>query len=199
MKTVIIDNGHGIETQGKRSPDGKVREYAVTRHIAHGVAEELNARGYHAVLLVPYDADVSLSKRAEKVNRICKDHPEAVLLSIHCNAAGSGKEWRDASGIEAYTTVGNTRADILAECFYEALDEVLPDVKQRIDMSDGDRDKERDFYILRKTRCPAVLTENYFMDNKSDVRVLMSGEGLRALVDVHVLAVEKYFAHETRK
>ena len=31
-------------------------------------------------------------------------------------------------------------------------------------MSDGDRDWEEDFYILRKSRCPAVLTENFFMD-----------------------------------
>ena len=25
---VLIDNGHGIETLGKRSPDGRLREYA---------------------------------------------------------------------------------------------------------------------------------------------------------------------------
>lgn len=199
MNTVIIDNGHGIETPGKRSPDGKVREYAVTRHIAHGVAELLRERGYRVIILVPYDADMALAKRAEKVNRIYAEHPESVLLSIHCNAAGNGEEWCDATGIEAYTTVGNTKADRLAECFYEALDELLPEARQRIDLSDGDRDKERDYYILKKTKCPAVLTENYFMDNPAEARILLSSEGLRKLVDVHVLAIVKYYNNEAGK
>ena len=33
----------------------------------------------------------------------------------------------------------------------------------------GDPDIEKDFYIIRHTSCPAVLTENLFMDNREDV------------------------------
>ncbi len=35
---VLIDNGHGAETPGKRSPDGRLLEYAYTREIAIRVA-----------------------------------------------------------------------------------------------------------------------------------------------------------------
>ena len=34
--------------------------------------------------------------------------------------------------------------------------------KIRKDNSDGDPDKEYNFYILKHTQCPAVLTENFF-------------------------------------
>ena len=53
-------------------------------------------------------------------------------------------------------------------------------------MSDGDRDWEEDFYILRKSWCPAVLTENFFMDNHSDLEYLQSRAGKQAVVDTHV-------------
>ena len=59
-------------------------------------------------------------------------------------------------------------------------------VKIRTDMSDGDRDWEEDFYILSKSWCPAVLTENFFMDNHSDLEYLQSRDGKQAVVDIHV-------------
>ena len=34
---ILIDNGHGSNTSGKRSPDGKLREYAWAREIAKGL------------------------------------------------------------------------------------------------------------------------------------------------------------------
>ena len=38
----------------------------------------------------------------------------------------------------------------------------------RTDYTDGDPDMEADFYILRHTTAPAVLTENFFMDSHPD-------------------------------
>ena len=59
-------------------------------------------------------------------------------------------------------------------------------------MSDGDRDWEEDFYILRKSWCPAVLTENFFMDCKTDLAYLQSAEGKRAVVTTHVEGILEY-------
>lgn len=42
---VLIDNGHGVETPGKRSPDGRLREYAWTREVAQRIVGELRRRG----------------------------------------------------------------------------------------------------------------------------------------------------------
>ena len=50
---ILIDNGHGVDTPGKRSPDGRFREYKYNREIAAAVVEHLQLRGYDASLVVP--------------------------------------------------------------------------------------------------------------------------------------------------
>ena len=77
MKQILIDNGHGINTAGKRSPDGLVREGVINRIIARAVVEHLVLRGYDAKLLVPEDRDVSLKERVARANRLtCRiGHP----------------------------------------------------------------------------------------------------------------------------
>ena len=59
-------------------------------------------------------------------------------------------------------------------------------------MSDGDCDWEEDFYILRKSLCPAVLTENFFMDSHSDLEYLQSKASKQAVVDTYVEGVIEY-------
>lgn len=69
---------------------------------------------------------------------------------------------------------------------------MLPGQKIRKDMSDGDPDFESPFYILQNTVCPAVLTENLFMDNQEDCKFLLFAAGKRAIVGLHVRAICKY-------
>ena len=46
--------------------------------------------------------------------------PPLILISIHANALGNGSQWMKAQGWSAYTSKGQTKADILAECLYDA-------------------------------------------------------------------------------
>ena len=100
MKKILIDNGHGVNTPGKRSPDGRFREYAYARLIASGVVQHLIYRGYDAELLVPEPYDVCLKERTRRVNTICEDigKTNVLLVSIHVNAAGHGDKWYNATG-----------------------------------------------------------------------------------------------------
>ena len=50
---ILIDNGHGVNTPGKRSPDGVFREYKYTREIAAVVVQHLQCRGFDADLVTP--------------------------------------------------------------------------------------------------------------------------------------------------
>ena len=50
---IFIDNGHGLMTVGKRSPDGQFREPFYNREIARRVVSDLRDRGLDAELLVP--------------------------------------------------------------------------------------------------------------------------------------------------
>lgn len=187
---VLIDNGHGSNTPGKRSPDGRLREYAYTREIASRLEMELRKNGIDAERIVKEEIDVPLAERCRRVNEYKAS--EAILVSIHCNAAGNGSDWMSARGWEAWTSVGKTKADKLATCLYEDAEHCLPGMKIRKDMTDGDPDKESGFYMLKHTRCPAVLTENLFQDNREDVEFLLSEEGKRAIVSLHVLGIMKY-------
>lgn len=192
---ILIDNGHGNNTPGKRSPDGLFREWSYTREIAAAIVGKLTRKGYNAELLVPEMFDVPLIERVHRANVQCQSLGayDVLLISIHCNAAGKGKEWMSGRGWEAWTSTGQTEGDKLAECLYESALDVFPKgTSIRSDWNDGDFDKENRFTILSKTLCPAVLTENFFMDNKFDVEYLNSKEGKDAIVRCHIDGIINY-------
>lgn len=192
---ILIDNGHGISTKGKRSPDGRLLEYKYCRQTAKGVVKELKAQGYDAELLVPEDADIRLRERCNRANAWCSKlgSKNVCLVSIHLNAAGDGSKWMTGRGWEAWTSKGQTQGDKLADCLYNAAESCLPKgTKIRTDMTDGDKDKESDFTILHGTKCAACLTENLFQDNKEDVQFLESNEGKAAIIKLHVDGIKEY-------
>ena len=86
---ILIDNGHGMETPGKRSPDGFFREFAYTREIAARIVARLSKLGYDAELLVPESRDVPLRTRCRRANMICNElgKENVLLVSVHVNAA----------------------------------------------------------------------------------------------------------------
>ncbi len=191
---ILIDNGHGLDTPGKRSPDSKFLEATYTREIARRVVADLIDRDYNAQLLVPETEDIPLSERVRRINAHCntlgKSH--VILISIHVNAAGNGSQWLNATGWSVYTCKGQTDSDKLAECLCLAAIKNFPGRRIRTDISDGDMDWEEGFYILRKSLCSAVLTENFFMDNPSDLEYLQSRAGKQAIVDTHVEGIIEF-------
>ena len=191
---ILIDNGHGHNTPGKRSPDGKFLEYAYNREIATRIVADLTDRGYNAQLLVPETEDIPLTERVLRINAHCNTLGKSniILISIHVNAAGNGTKWLNATGWSVFTCSGQTESDKLAECLCESAIKNFPGRRIRTDMSDGDMDWEEGFYILRKSWCPAVLTENFFMDNHSDLEYLQSRAGKQAVVDTHVEGIVEW-------
>ena len=195
---ILIDNGHGIQTKGKRSPDGKLLEYAYTRELARQVVTELKNKGYDAELLVPEEDDIPLSERVRRTNAHCQafGKTNVILISIHLNAAGDGSKWMNATGWSCYTCKGQTESDRLADCLYKAAEQILKNQVIRTDYArDGDPDWEENFYILRHSLCPAVLTENFFMDSLYDRDFLLNEAGKRAIVDTHVNGLTNYLRY----
>jgi N-acetylmuramoyl-L-alanine amidase len=190
---VLVDNGHGVNTLGKCSPDGKFREYKWNREIAHEVVAELKKRGYCAELLVTEDIDISLAERVKRANNKCNQlgTKNVLLLSVHVNAAGNG-QWLNAKGWSCFTSKGLTKSDKIADELYKVAEKLMPNRTMRKEYSDGDADWEAGFYILKNTKCPAVLTENFFMDNRDDLAYLTSAEGRKAIIATHVEGVINY-------
>lgn len=193
---IFIDNGHGINTAGKRSPNGRFLEYKFNREIASRVAADLQDRGFDATLLVPELEDINLSERCRRVNAYCQAHgsKSCILVSVHANAFGNGREWTAPSGWRVYTSQGQTSADALADSLFEAAKKYLPSMKMRTDFSDGDADHEEGFYILRHSLCPAVLTENGFFTNAEELEFLESQACKQAIVNLHVEGIIDYLS-----
>ena len=197
MITVILGSAHQKSIPGKCSPDKKFFEYQYSRIICKAVQKELQKLGY-TVFIDIEDDDLKLPqskeliKRCKIVNDLHKKYKNCIYVSIHVNAAGNGSKWMTATGWEAYTTKGKTKADKLAECLYKAAEKNLKGKKIRKDTTDGDSDKESNFYVLQHTNCPAVLTENFFQDNQKDVEYLLSEEGMTQIIKTHVDGIVNY-------
>lgn len=191
---VIIDNGHGKNTPGKCAPDKSLFEWQWTREIASMLCMRLyGINTIQTVILVPEEHDVSLKERVRRVNTIVHDAKiagkEVLLISIHINAAGHGT-WKTASGWSVWVANNaSEKSKLFAQIAYsEALslhlkgNRVVP--KEQYWSSN--------FYILKNTLCPAVLTENMFMDNQEDVQFLNSEKGKEMIVKLHYNAILKY-------
>lgn len=191
---VLIDPGHGIDTPGKRSPDSLFLEYLWNRQIADMLLERLVAMGIDASLVVTETNDVTLRNRVNRVNTICNKvgASNVLLVSIHANAAGNGSSWMNAKGWSCYTSKGKTKSDQIAECLYEAFEAEFPDRKIRKDLSDGDKDWEENFFVLEKSRCPAVLLENFFYDNKEECAWMLQEETKRRIAYAAAKGIAKY-------
>lgn len=182
---IILDNGHGCNTPGKRSPKWKdgseLLEYKFNRDIVKLIKDGLKSNGVESIVLVPELTDVSLFNRVTRVNDLCVKYGSnnCILISVHANAGGG-------TGWEAYTSVGKTSSDKYADILYKHAEKLLDGFKIRKDTTDGDSDKEEQFYIIKNTKCPAVLTENLFMDNESDCKFLMSKLGKETIANIHI-------------
>ncbi len=185
---VLIDNGHGKDTAGKRSPDGRLLEYQYAREIAQRLAKELWEKSIDAVLITPEENDVSLSERCRRANKY--GSKGVLLVSIHCNAAGADGKWHDAHGWAAYVSKNaSVSSKTLARCLIQAAKDKGLSVREYAHQAPY---WTQNLAICRDTKCPAVLTENLFQDNKADVDYLLSEEGKQAIVAVHVQGIMDY-------
>ena len=205
---IVLGTAHRMREPGKCSPDGRLKECVWSREIVAEIEAILKSYGYRVQtdfkeLDLPktmQTSNVSLERsrelgmRCNFVNELCRQNgaDNVIYVSIHVNAAGSDGKWHTGTGWEAITSVGQTKADKLATCLYDAAKKNFSNVRIRTDYSDGDPDKEAHLYVLKNTKCAAVLTENMFQDNKADVDYLLSDKGRHAIARLHVEGIIGY-------
>ena len=199
----ILDNGHGgiidgvYQTAGKRSPvwpDGQVLyEGEFNRSIVNRLMKMCAEAGIECVNLVDTQEDVSLSARTSKANDIYRKRADkggkCIYVSIHAN----GFNEESANGWSCYTSIGETKSDKIATVLYEKAEAEFPDEKMRKDTySDGDVDKEANFWVLAQTVMPAILSENFFMTNYNNCHdYLLSEEGRNRIAKIHFEMIQQ--------
>lgn len=189
--------------------EAKLRSYGYTVYVDH---RDLEPNNQMRAGSTNTQQSRELTFRANFVNSLCRGYGagRCIYVSLHLDAAGADGKWKNAGGWSAFTSPGKTEADKLADCLYDAAERNLSEYSERMkkgkrkgqygenqkpirtDLTDGDRDKEAAYFVLTKTECPAVLTENLFQDNKADVEFLLSEEGKHAIERIHVEGIIKY-------
>lgn len=172
---IILDCAHGADVKGKCSPDGTHREYKWSRLICGKLRDKLESLGYRVEYTNKTENEIGLSQRKNIANNI-KINSDQVkfLISLHNNAAGNGSNWTNATGFEIFTSKGQTLSDKFAQVIMSNLQKDFPEsngFKHRVDLTDGDLDKEENFTVLMGNYY-GILLEWLFQDNKEDVKLL---------------------------
>ena len=189
---ILIDNGHG---QGcvNGSPDGRLKEWSWTREVASEVHSQLLSLGYDVSLLTPEKRDIPINTRVARVNKLCHLYGEdnVIVVSIHADAKGNGKKWQDAHGWSCLVAdTASAKSRQLANCLYDA---AAAEGRNMRKPTQWQKYWERDNVgILKRTLCPAVLTESGYMTNEQECEWLLSDEGKMTAVRIHVEGIIKF-------
>lgn len=191
---VAIDAGHGLNTAGKRTPDGE-REWAFNNAVVLALIAELTR--YKDVQILRLDdptgkVDVPLSERTRKANEWGAD----LVISVHHNA--NTAKWGAWGGVETFVQVGTGGKSL----------ELAKAVQPRIVKAMGLRDRGVKFanlHMLRESKMPAILTEGGFMDSTTDIGALRNQAKLQAqgkaiahgIADVFALKEAEQVANKT--
>jgi N-acetylmuramoyl-L-alanine amidase len=152
---VVIDAGHGGFDRGG-IPGQRVAEKTMTLDVALRLKNVLQARGYRVVMTRDRDVFVPLPTRVA----IANSYRNAIFVCIHFNSA----KRTGANGIETYFY--NSHSLPLASAIHYYVAGGAPTPNRGV--------RRRGYYVLRRTRIPAVLVECGFLTNPTEARYVLN-------------------------
>lgn len=148
---IVVNGGHEPNVDsgavGSRSTEAEV-----TQKLMLLVSDYLEKAGCEVMAVQTAD----LAEICDVTNRWGAD----ILVSIHCNAFN-----QKAKGTETFAYYGSREGDALAHHIQSQIVTSLATTNRGV--------KEAGFYVLKHTKCTAVLVETAFIDNKGDEQLLL--------------------------
>lgn len=203
---ILLDNGHSSSkakniTPGKRTPyltSGalpalEMYEGDFNRDIVQRLSAKLKDNGYNVHIIVPEDEDITLGERVKRVNKLCKTYGtgNCIFVSVHSNAAGGGKQWMGAQGFSVHICQGaSKKSELMANLIFDAAKEDghfkmrKPTQTQKYWVNN--------FYVIKNTNCPAILSESGFYDNVNDCQYLLTDQARERIAEYHYKALVEY-------
>ena len=222
--TWLLDPGHGgfidgvYQTAGKRSPEfpdgSRLYEGEFNRDVVSRIMDLCSGKwgekgcylfkgqdpikrkkhwakfAVDAINLVDTEEDVSLRRRVSDANEIHREKGNCIYVSVHANAFGNGRDFNNAKGVCTFHHVNSSKGKVLAD----SLQRWLADLTPFCDRGVRANETWANFYVLRKTHMPAVLSENGFMTNFDDATNLMDPDVRQAIANAHynmILEIEE--------
>lgn len=210
LRTVVIDAGHGAHDPGAHGPHG-LKEKDVCLDICLRLQKQLQRLQPDLRVILTRDTDVFLSLR--KRTEIANDANADLFISIHNNASRD----RNSHGTQVFfydsQTSDRAAADLALRENDEAnqLEILMTDLAKSLvrDQSIGFASKvqaqlgralklkHRDlsyapFYVLARTKMPAILVEVAFITNSAEERLLGNAKFRENVADSIALGVKQY-------
>ena len=195
--TWLLDPGHGgiingvYQTAGKRSPrfpDGSVLyEGEFNRDVVDRVIELCKQHNIDCADIVNTNKDIPLSHGVRTANELHRQNRNSIYVSVHANAFGNGRDFNKAKGVCTFYHYKSRSGKRLAT----SLQRWLADLTVFYDRGIRSNDTWANFYVLRKTHMPAVLSENGFMTNFDDATALLDPLTRQAVADAHFAMIQE--------
>jgi N-acetylmuramoyl-L-alanine amidase len=189
MTTFLLGDGHGSNTPGKRSPfvPPGIREWEFNQDIVFRIIRICKSQGLKCLDLAPIDDAVPLKVKAERANRFYETDRDCVYIAVHANAAQRGeKMWIESAQGNAVFVHPNCSPDSWK------LASLLVNEISTFGFFRNRGVKEESFYILRKTKMPAVLTKNGFMTHSAESAKLANSYWREEIAKGHVEGFKRY-------
>lgn len=163
-KIIVIDPGHGGKDTGSYiGTDEVVQEKKIVENIANKI-KLLNRNGeLEIILLREDDSFIELSERVSKINKI---NP-SLLISLHVNASKNKNE----NGVYAFVSKENAFYEQSKESAKNIIDKISNEKLAKGEVKDGP------FYVITRSKCPALLVEVGYLSNENDRAYLISENG----------------------
>lgn len=178
MKKIWLDAGHGGKDPGAVGNGLQEKDIALAVSLAIKSKLESEYDGVQVLLSRSADVFLELKDRTNKANATGAD----LLVSIHCNAGGG------AGGFETFRYTTTSAASAALQNVIHT--EIMTGLKS-FNVTDRGQ-KAANLHMCRESKMPAVLTENLFIDVKSDADKLKQAKVIEAIVDGHVSGITKY-------
>jgi N-acetylmuramoyl-L-alanine amidase len=179
MPKIFIDSGHGGKDTGAIGND--LYEKEVVLDIALRIKRDLLIfKDVEILLSREIDEYLTLDERTDKANSWGAD----IYISIHNNSFTE----KTSKGFESFIFNGNVSSGTIA--FQNVLH---AEILQAIGAEVEDRGKKRaNFHVLRESNMKAVLTENLFVSNASDAKLLKSDSFRQRIANGHTMGIVKF-------
>ena len=190
----MFDPGHGTRdyTAGKRSPDQSLFEGEWNREMVAMLMKACEEMGLKCYNIVPENEDIRRMERVKRANDIVAKNPAAscFYISVHINAApGDSSKWHGASGFSVYVSKNASEKSVtLAKNIYETAFDFGLQGNRSIP---AEKVWRANYDVIYHTKCPAILTENLYMDNIVECEFLKSDRGKEIICNYHLVGILK--------
>lgn len=185
---VVIDAGHGGKDPGKVGINNAL-EKEINLQIALRLKSLLEQNGVAVVLTREEDKDLASGQEGSRKNEDLRaraalifETSPVMMVSIHQNSFPE----EDVDGAQVFYYAGSEQGKLLGTMVQNNLKREIDDGNHRVAKAN------KEYYLLKKAACPAVIVECGFLSNPGEAALLITEDYQEKLAFAIHLGIMEY-------